>query len=451
MSPQSHHAKEDGMSFQEIPISRIKPNPQNARTHSAEQIRQIADSIIAFGFTSPVLVGEDGELYAGHGRLKAAELLGLKTIPVIVVAGLSPAQQRALAIADNKIADNAGWDRERLAIEIPEVAELLAAEGLDVSILGFEPIELHRLETEFKPTASSRRRNGMVPDGIDPRWGKEPVVSKPGDMWLLGDHALLCGDACSADDLVRLMGDHRASVAFLDPRDVMTCHCGDAAAGTETTAVDFPGVLSGAFAAAAAVTREGGVHFVCADWQHLGALMAAALPVYGGPVDGAVWVNSDMQSGALYRGQHELIAVFAVGGSPRLDKVGRNRRLRSSVWHYPGITWPGSVHGRQAVHVGKPVALIADAIKDTTHPGDIVLDIFASTGTTILAAQRVQRHARALEAEPRLVDIAIRRWQAATHRNAVHVESGLSFDEVAATGRRPEPVLSPLNHQGAQP
>jgi hypothetical protein len=206
---------------------------------------------------------------------------------------------------------------------------------------------------------------------------------------------LLCGDAGSADDLARLLGGRRADVAFLDP--------------PRNETVDFPGVLAGTLAAAAAVTRDGGVHFVCTDWPHLGALMAAAQPVYGNPVDGAVWVDSDMQSGALYRGQQEFIAVFAVGGNPRLEVACRTKRLRSSVWHYPGIRWPGSVPGLQAERVGKPVALIADAVKDTSRRGDIVLDIFAATGTTILAAQRVQRQARALDAEPRLVDIAIRR------------------------------------------
>jgi ParB-like chromosome segregation protein Spo0J len=161
------------MTIQNIAITRIKRNPRNARTHPAKQIRQLADSIAAFGFRNPLLVNEDGEVIAGHGRLKAAELLGLKTVPVIVVAGLSTAKQRALAVADNRVAENAGWDRGRLAIEIPEVAELLAAEGLDVSVLGFGPIEIARLETE--PAERSRRRNGMDPDGIDPRWSELPV------------------------------------------------------------------------------------------------------------------------------------------------------------------------------------------------------------------------------------------------------------------------------------
>jgi ParB-like chromosome segregation protein Spo0J len=152
------------MGVQLIPISQIKPNPGNARTHSAKQIRQIEDSIVAFGFTNPLLVSEDGELIAGHGRYEAANQLGLTHAPVIVVTGLSSAKRRALAIADNKIAENAGWDRERLAIEIPELTEVLKTEGLDVSILGFEPVEIDALQTDFEDNAADPE------DDIDPSW-----------------------------------------------------------------------------------------------------------------------------------------------------------------------------------------------------------------------------------------------------------------------------------------
>jgi ParB-like chromosome segregation protein Spo0J len=161
--------KENRLKIQELPISQIKLNSRNARTHSGKQTRQIANSIQAFGFTNPLLVGEDGELIAGHGRYKAAVQLGLEKVPAIVLAGLSPAKQRALAIADNKIAENAGWDRERLAIEIPELADLLPAEGLDVSILGFEAVEVDQIETDFEERAADPQ------DEIEPSWREGSV------------------------------------------------------------------------------------------------------------------------------------------------------------------------------------------------------------------------------------------------------------------------------------
>ena len=168
------------MRVQALPISQIKLNPRNSKTHPAKQIRQIANSIVAFGFTNPLLVTEDGTLIAGEGRYRAAQLLGLATVPVIVLAGLSPARQRALAIADNRIAENSGWNRERLAIEIPELAGLLEAEGLDVSILGFEAVEIDQLVTDFEDDAADPQ------DGIEPKWLKDRPVSKPGDLWVLG-------------------------------------------------------------------------------------------------------------------------------------------------------------------------------------------------------------------------------------------------------------------------
>jgi DNA modification methylase len=159
--------------------------------------------------------------------------------------------------------------------------------------------------------------------------------------------------------------------------------------------------------------------------------MSAAETVYGKPIDGAVWVGSEARSGALYSGRHEFIEVFAIGSGSHLDNVaGRGRRLRSSVWRYPGVTWPSSVNRLQSQPVGKPVALIADVIKDTTRRGDIILDPFAAAGTAIIAAERVKRQARALEAEPRLVDVTIRRWQTATGGAARHAESGMSFEEI---------------------
>jgi ParB-like chromosome segregation protein Spo0J len=167
---------------QALSISQIKPNRRNSRTHSAKQIRQIANSMVAFGFTNPLLVTEDGTLLAGEGRYKAAQLLGLAKVPVIVLAGLSPARQRALAIADNKIAENAGWNRERLAIEIPELAGSLETEGLDVSILGFEAVEIDQLVADFEEDAADPQ------DSIDPKWWTDGVVSKPGDLWVLGPH-----------------------------------------------------------------------------------------------------------------------------------------------------------------------------------------------------------------------------------------------------------------------
>ena len=194
-----------------LPIRQIKLNPRNSRTHSSKQIRQIANSMVAFGFTNPLLVNEDGTLIAGEGRYKAAQRLGLATVPVIVLAGLSPARQRALAIADNKIAQNSGWNCERLAIEIPELTGLLEAEGLDVSILGFEAIEIDQLVTDFEENPAEPQ------DSIEPSWLKQIAVSKPGDLWVLGAHRLLCGDARSAADIARLMGHDRADMAFLDP------------------------------------------------------------------------------------------------------------------------------------------------------------------------------------------------------------------------------------------
>jgi DNA modification methylase len=434
---------------QALSISQIKLDGHNSRTHSAKQIRQIANSIIAFGFTNPLLVNEDRKLIAGEGRLKAAQLLDFAKVPAIVLTGLSPARQRALAIADNKIAENAGWNRERLAIEIPELAELLEPEGLDVSILGFEAVEIDQLVTDFEDEAADPQ------DSIESTWLKDSAVSKPGDLWVLGNHRLLCGDARSADHIARLMAHCRADMAFLDPPYNVriggvvgrgrTKHSEFAMASGEMSPAAYVRFLGNSLNAAASVSREGALHYVCTDWRHITELTAAAKPVYGETINIAVWVKSNAGQGSFYRSQHELIGIFRVGQALHLNNVelGRHGRSRSNVWHYGGVNSfrAGRMEELRSHPSAKPVALVADAIKDCTRRGDVVLDTFSGSGTTILAAERVGRHARAMEIEPRFVDVAIRRWQAFTRRDAHHAESGLSFDEIAAEGSR-APITS---------
>jgi DNA modification methylase len=360
-------------------------------------------------------------------------------VPVIELAGLSPARQRALAIADNKIAENGGWDRERLAIEIPELTGLLEAEGLDVSILGFAAVEIDQLLTDFEDNSADPE------DDIDPQWLKPRAISKPGDLWVFGNHKLLCGDARSADDVARLMENRRSDAAFLDPPYNVrigsvvgrgrTKHSEFAHASGELSSAEYVGFLRGSLHAAVSVSREGAVHFVCIDWRHISELFAAGKPVYGDPINVAVWVKSNAGQGSFYRSQHEFVGVFRVGEAPHLNNIelGRHGRSRSNVWHYAGVNSfrAGRMEELRAHPTAKPVALIADAIKDCTRRGDTILDTFAGSGSSIMAAERVGRHARALEIEPRFVDVAIRRWQAFTGCDAYHAATGLSFDEIA--------------------
>ena len=432
------------VAMQWIAVGALKPNARTARTHSKKQIRQIADSIAAFGFLVPILIDDSGVIIAGHGRYDAAVLLGLQEVPVIRVEGLSDAKRRALALADNKIAQNAGWDRELLATELPELAELLIVENLDISITGFAPVEIDQIATDFEEDPSDPA------DTVDPEWTNGAPLSTRGDLWELGHHRLLCGDARNADDLARLLGQARAAMAFLDPpynvrvRDIVgrgqIKHSEFAMASGELSRTSFVEFLQQSLAAAAAVSRDGAVHFVCMDWRHLGELLEAGGTAYDEMVNLVVWAKTNAGQGSFYRSAHELVGVFRVGQAAHLNNVelGRHGRSRSNVWHYAGVNTfrAGRLDELKCHPTVKPVALVADAIKDCTARGDIVLDTFCGSGTTILAAERVGRRAYTLEIEPRFVDVAIKRWQAFSRKDAIHADSGLSFDEL--TSKRTE-------------
>jgi DNA modification methylase len=428
-----------GYEIKRISPDALKPNPRNARTHSKKQIRQIADSIVAYGFTVPLLADESLMTLAGHGRLEAAKLVGLSEVPVIVLEGLSEAKKRALVLADNKIAENAGWDRELLAIELPELAELLIDEDLDISITGFEPVEIDQILSDFEEDSADPA------DAMDSAWQTAQVVSKPGDLWQLGNHHLLCGDARNGGHLDRLMGRESAAMAFLDPpynvriRGVVgrgrVKHGEFAMASGEMSRTDFTAFLEETLGTAARISADGAVHFVCMDWRHVGELIEVGREIYGEMLNLVVWEKTNAGQGSFYRSQHELIGVFRVGEAKHLNNIelGRHGRSRSNVWHYAGVnTFRAGRMDELAAHpTVKPVAMVADALKDCTRRGDIVLDTFAGAGTTILAAERVGRRSYAIELEPKYVDVAVRRWQAFTRRDAVHADTGQTFEDVA--------------------
>jgi len=321
-----------------VALNRIKPHPHNPRTHSKKQIRQIADSIQAIGFAAPVLIDEHGMLLAGHGRLEAAKLLRLKQIPAVVIEGLSEARKRALLLADNRIAQSAGWDREQLADELLSLPELLASDGLEISITGFEPAEVDALLTDFEDNSSDPL------DDIDPSFQSTPVVTRPGDLWQLGRHRLLCGDARETQHLTQLMGHERAHMAFLDPpynlrvRGIVgrgqIKHQEFVMASGEMSRPAFTSFLTKTLSAAARASIDAAVHYVCVDWRHISELLEAGRLSYGTMLNLIAWVKSNAGQGSFYRSQHELIGVFRVGEPPHLNTVelGRHGRSRSNVW-----------------------------------------------------------------------------------------------------------------------
>ena len=260
-------------------------------------------------------------LIAGHGRFEAAQSLGRESIPAIVVEGLSEAKKRALMLADNRIAQSAGWDRERLSIELAELPELLIQEGIEIGITGFEPAEIDLLHLDFEDGTSDPAED------ISDDCLRGPRVTQTGDLWCLGKHRLLCGDARSPSDLARLVGGERAHMAFLDPpynvavrtivgRTGQEKHPEFAMASGEMSRDEFIAFLKATLNAAAKISTDGAVHFVCIDWRHVEELVVAGRSIYGAMLNLITWVKTNAGQGSFYRSQHELIGVFRVGTLP---------------------------------------------------------------------------------------------------------------------------------------
>jgi DNA modification methylase len=395
--------------------STLRPDPKNARTHPARQVEQLVASIGAFGFTNPILVDEAAVIIAGHGRLLAARKLQLAEVPVIELAGLDEARRRALRLADNKIAQGAGWDMELLKAELGEIAAIDV--DLDLSLTGFSAGEIDVvLAGQSDPD-----------DEVVPAVPKVPRT-RPGDIWCLGEHRVGCGDGRDRAFLRRVVGEDAAiDAAFLDPPynvpvngfvNARGRHAEFAMASGEMTTEMFRGFLAETFAAAASVSREGAVHFVCMDWRHIDDVTAAGRPLYDELLNLCVWNKSNAGMGSLYRSRHELVFVWRVGAAPHFNAVelGKHGRNRTNVWDYASVnSLKGSRREDLALHpTVKPTAMVADALCDVTRRRDLVLDTFLGSGTTLIAAERTGRRFRGTEIDPGYVDVALERWSAMT-------------------------------------
>lgn len=415
----------------------LTPYAGNARTHSDKQIAQIAASIRTFGFTNPVLIDEAGGIVAGHGRVAAAKQLGIDEVPTIALGHLTPAERRAYVIADNRLAELAGWDREILKIEFQALAELDL--DFELEITGFETAELDLLLDD------SAGEDAAEPADEMPDSAPGPAVTRPGDVWLVGKHKLICGDARDPATYAALMGAGRARAVFTDPpyNVKIDGHVGGsgavkhrefAMAAGEMDAAAFTAFLEQSLGAMAAVSLDGAVHFTCMDWRHMAEMQAAGAKVYGELKNLVVWAKTNGGMGTFYRSRHELIYVWKVGSAPHINTfgLGEHGRYRTNVWDYPGVNSFGAGQKDLALHpTVKPVALVADAIRDVTRRGEIVLDGFGGSGTTLIAAERTGRVARLVELDPVYCDVTCRRYAAQTGAAPVLEATGESFDAVA--------------------
>jgi DNA modification methylase len=426
-----------------VALNAITLDPKNPRRHTARQIRQIARSMKVFGIVVPLLIDRHNKVVCGYGRFLAAQSLGFTEVPVIRLEHLSEAQAQAFQIADNRLAETSEWDDRFLAESLKELSEL----NLDFSLetTGFEMGEIDLRIEALSPT----RDQSDPKDDVLPHQSDGSAVTQRGDIWLLNQHRICCGNAADRGAVEGLMGGKRAGMAFLDPPYNVPIdghasglgaihHREFAMASGEMNSTQFTSLLTLALTAIARNSVNGAIVFACMDWRHLGELLSAGQASRLELKNICVWVKHNAGMGSLYRSQYENVAVFKVGRGRHRNNIelGRHGRHRSNVWSYPSTNNFGRATDEGhllALHpTVKPVRLVADAVLDCSERGDIVADTFVGSGTTLIAAERTGRRCYGVDLDPHYVDTSIRRWQAYTGDYAVHAVSGRRFDEVAA-------------------
>jgi DNA modification methylase len=389
------------------PTDKLIPYARNARQHSDAQVAQIAASIAEFGFTNPILAGSDGVIVAGHGRLAAAQKLGLVTVPVVVLDHLSPTQRRALVLADNRIAENASWDEELLRVELADLQDA----GFDLDITGFDADALAELMAGDEPDVSGQTDEDAVPEVSD------TPVSRAGDIWQLGQHRLLCGDATLAASYDALLGEERVAMVFTDPpynvnyansaKDKLRGK--DRAILNDNLGGGFSDFLLGALTPM--VERCDGAMYVAMSSSELDTLQSAFRAAGGHWSTFIIWAKHTFTLGrADYQRQYEPILY---GWPEGAERHWCGDRDQSDVWQ---IKKPqkNDLHPTM-----KPVELVERALRNSSRPGDVVLDPFGGSGTTLIAAEKSGRVARLMELDPKYADVIVRRWEDFTGKKAI--------------------------------
>jgi DNA modification methylase len=403
------------------PLARLAPYARNARTHSDEQVAQIAASIAEFGFVNPVLVDEAGEIIAGHGRVMAAKTLGLEAAPVIVLGHLTDAQKIAFRIADNRLAENAGWDEELLAQEFASLRDL----SFDLDLTGFDAGEIERMLSG----GDDAEEEGLTDEDAVPEPEDEPVT-KPGDLWIMGEHRLLCGDATVLADVERCLGGVLADMTFVDP-PYRVAYEGKGSTkenrkrikNDDLGVAEFERFLTDAMAGILAVTK--GAIYVAMSSSELHTLRQAFEAAGGHWSTFIVWAKNQFTLGRSdYQRQYEPILY---GWKKGVDRFWCGARDQGDVW-FAKKPRANDLHPTM-----KPVELVERAVRNSSKSRDVVLDTFGGSGTTLIASEKLGRQARIVELDPGFCDVIVKRWQEFTGKDATLDGDGRSFAEIAGS------------------
>ena len=418
-----------------VRIEEVKPSPTHARVHHEKKISALAGAIRRFGIVDPIIVDHEMTIISGFARWRACQRLGILELPAIVVSHLSPAEIRALRIALGRFPEWASWDREQLRIELPAIVAELP--DLSMEEIGFTVPEFDRL------IAKTTERDPA--DDVPVTAESAPMVSRQGDLWRLGEHLVLCGDALSSEGYDKLLGSTVVQLVVSDPpynvklNGNVTKRSGKfaefAMASGEMTDAQFREFLGNSFRQIARVCTAGAIGFFFIDWRHARLMQEAADGVFFELKNHIVWVKDSPGLGTFYKSQHEFVLGFKIAEGKHVNNfgLGQHGRTRSNVWEYPGMSSFGA--GRDealALHATpKPVAMLVDAILDCSNPGASVLDPFGGSGSTLIAAERTHRRARLIEINPLYVDTIVQRWERFTGEQAVLHGTNQSFANVA--------------------